>query len=198
MTSWIDISVPLRTPMQHWPGDPPPEIGLGLMHMHPHTGTHVDAPLHYIPGGRTIDCMPPDATVGEARVVHVTGAMIDAGVVREIAPQQGERILFRTSNSDRCWCGACFRKRYVSVLPEAARLLAKAGVRAVGIDYLSIGPYGAEGDETHTILLAAGVWIIEGLNLSGVEPGPYELVCLPLKIEGGDGAPARAILRKLF
>jgi arylformamidase len=198
MTDWIDISVPLRTPMQHWPGDPAPDIALGRMHMHPHTGTHIDAPLHYVPGGLTIDAMPLDAAVGEARVIGVPGEVIDAEAIHAIKPQRGERILFRTSNSERCWCGACFRKQYVSVTPDGARALIEAGVQTVGVDYLSVGPYGADGDETHTILLGAGVWIIEGLNLAGVEPGRYELVCLPLKIEGGDGAPARAMLRKLI
>lgn len=197
-TPWIDISVPLRTPMQHWPGDPAPEIRPGLLRMHPHTGTHVDAPLHYVPGGLTIDTMPLDATAGVARVIRVEGDAIDAGVIRSIAPVAGERILFRTSNSERCWSGAYFRKRYVSVTPEGAQLLAEAGIRTVGVDYLSVGPYGPDGDATHTILLRAGIWIIEGLNLAAVEAGTYELVCLPLRIEGGDGAPARAMLRKLI
>ena len=198
MHSWIDLSVPLRTPMQHWPGDPAPDIALGRIHMHPHTGTHIDAPLHYIPGGATIDSMPPDATVGAARVVGIEGSAIDAPALRAIQPEEGERILFRTTNSARCWCGACFRKQYVSVTPDGARVLVDSGVRTVGIDYLSIGPYGPEGDETHRILLSAGIWVIEGLNLAPVEPGNYELLCLPLRIEGGDGAPARALIRKLI
>ena len=184
--------------MQHWPGDPAPEIALGLIHMHPHTGTHIDAPLHYVPGGTTIDAMPPDATVGPARVVEVDGPMIDAGVLGWVKPEAGERLLFRTANSDGCWRLACFRKNFVSVTPDAAQLLVAAGIRTVGIDYLSIGPYGPEGDKTHTILLSAGIWIIEGLNLSDVQAGRYELACLPLKIEGDDGAPARALLRKLI
>lgn len=196
--SWIDISVPLRSPMQHWPGDPAPEISLHRLNLHPHTGTHIDAPLHYVPGGETVDNMPFDATVGPARVVAVTGEAIDHDVVAALDVQPGERLLFQTTNSARCWCGACFRKRFVAVTPDGARALVERGVRTVGIDYLSIGPYGAEGDETHRILLGAGVWVIEGLNLSGVEPGVWELVCLPLKIDAGDGAPARAALRKLI
>jgi arylformamidase len=166
--------------------------------MHPHTGTHIDAPLHYLPGGASIDAIPPDATVGPARVVQVDGPVIDAVTLGPVAPQSGERLLFRTANSERCWHGACFRKQFVSVTPDGARHLVAAGIRTVGIDYLSIGPYGREGDETHTILLSAGIWILEGLNLSGVPPGRYELACLPLKIEGGDGAPARALVRKLI
>jgi arylformamidase len=175
---WIDISVPLRSPMQHWPGDPA-----------------LDAPLHYIHGGASIDEMPPDAAAGECRVVDVPGEIIDAETLAPWRIEPGERILFRTSNSEGCWCGACFRKRYVAVSPEGAQHLVSCGVRTVGIDYLSIGPYGEQGDETHRILLGAGIWIIEGLNLAAVAPGRYELLCLPLKIEGGDGAPARAMLR---
>lgn len=166
--------------------------------MHPHTGTHVDAPLHYVTGGLSIDAMPPDAMIGPARIVRVEEPMIDERVLDSVEPRTGERILFRTANSERCWCGACFRKQYVSVTPKAARTLAATGILAVGIDYLSIGPYGPEGDETHTTLLSAGIWVIEGLSLAAVEPGSYELACLPLKLEGGDGAPARALVRKLF
>jgi arylformamidase len=195
---WIDISVPLRSPMQHWPGDPAPEVGLGRLAMHPHTGTHIDAPLHYIAGGLAIDSMPFDITVGPARVVHVDQPAIDAAVVADAKPAAGERLLFRTSNSERCWSGACFRKQFVAVTPDGARLLAETGVRMVGVDYLSVGPYGAAGDETHRTLLGAGVWVLEGLNLARVAAGTYELLCLPLRIQGGDGAPARALLRTLL
>jgi arylformamidase len=109
--------------------------------------------------------------------------------------QPGERLLFRTSNSEGHWCGPCFRKQFVAVTPGGARYLVERGVRTVGIDYLSIGPYGAEGEETHRTLLGAGIWVIEGLNLQSVPAGRYDLMCLPLRIEGGDGAPARAFLR---
>ena len=184
--------------MHHWPGDFDPEVSIGLIHMHPHTGTHIDAPLHYVPGGITIDMMPHEATLGLARVVQVEAPMIEAGVLGAIAPEPGERLLFRTSNSGKCWSRDSFRYDFVSITPDGARVLASAGVRTVGIDYLSIGPYGDEGHETHKILLSAGIWIIEGLNLADVSPGRYELVCLPLKLEGGDGAPARALVRKLM
>ena len=184
--------------MQHWPGDPAPEIAAGLIHMHPHTGTHIDAPLHYVNGGLTIDAMPPEAAIGPARVIRIDGPAIDESVLASIDPQPDERLLFRTTNSERCWCGHCFRKQYVSVAPDGARALVAARIRTVGIDYLSIGPFGPDGDQTHTILLSAGIWIIEGLNLSDIEPGSYELVCLPLKLEGRDGAPARAFIRKLI
>lgn len=197
MSPFLDVSVYLENRMQHWPGDPAPEFGLASMRLHPHTGTHIDAPLHYVPGGPSLDAWDPEATVGPARVVLVEGDAITAEALEAVDPQRGERLLFRTSNSERCWCGACFRKRFVAVTPDGARALADRGVRTVGIDYLSIGPYGEAGDETHRILLGAGIWVIEGLNLAGVEPGTCELICLPLKIRGGDGGPARVLLRRV-
>ena len=192
----MDISIYLENRMQHWPGDPVPEFDRGRMNMHPHTGTHVDAPLHYVPGGDSMDAWTAEATVGPARVVQIDAEAITADVLGALDLQRGERILFRTTNSESCWCGSCFRKRFVAVTPEGARVLADRGVRTVGIDYLSIGPYGESGDQTHRILLGAGIWVIEGLNLTGVDAGTYELICLPLRIRGGDGAPARAVLRK--
>jgi arylformamidase len=195
MSGWMDISMPLRNRMQHWPGDLPPEISLSELRLHPHTGTHIDAPLHYIPGGLPIDAMPPEATVGPARVVGIDACSIDGAVLEPLALQPGERILFRTTNSERCRQGSCFRKHFVAVTPEGARHLVERGIRTVGIDYLSIGPYGPAGDDTHRILLGAGIWVLEGLNLGFVAPGQYDLVCLPLRIEAGDGAPARAYLR---
>jgi arylformamidase len=130
-------------------------------------------------------------------VVAIEAEAITAAVVASLDVERGERILFRTRNSEQSWCGSCFRKRFVAVTPDGASHLVERGVLTVGIDYLSIGPYGSAGDETHRILLGAGIWVIEGLNLAAVAAGLYELACLPLRIEGGDGAPARAILRPL-
>lgn len=207
---WIDISVPLHHGMVVWPGDPPVRIerisaiedgqatNLSAVSMCLHTGTHVDAPLHFLAGGPGVAEMPPGALIGPARVVGVRDPKVIR--VRDIqAPgiRRGERILFRTRNSRRCWRAAGFCRDYVYLAPEAAAWLALRGVAAVGIDYLSIGAPGEEGDEVHRILLRAGIWIIEGLDLSPAPPGRYELVCLPLKVVGGDGAPARAVLRAL-
>ena len=210
MSEWIDISVALRTGMVHWPGDIPVAIeqtssiergdaaNLSTMHMSAHTGTHMDAPRHFVQDGASIDAMPLEATNGPARVIAVAGEAITAECLEGNGIQPGERILFKTRNSALCWkYGRCFLKNYVAIDPSGARYLAQQRVRALGIDYLSIGPYGPEGAETHRILLGAGVWAIEGLDLSGVEAGSYELVCLPLKILNGDGAPARAMLRRL-
>ncbi len=195
MHPWIDISLPLRSGMVHWPGDIPVSLDGNEIHMNAHTGTHIDAPLHIIPGAQSIDAMPLEATCGIARVVRVAGPVIDLASLREIAPQSGERLLFRTENSMR----SCryFLKNFVALDLEGARYLAGIGVRTIGIDYLSFGPYGEAGIEVHRVILGSGIWAIEGLDLSAIEPGFYELVCLPLKIAGGDGAPARAMLRMI-
>jgi len=207
---WIDISVPLANGMVHWPGDAPferlktlaladgDECNLSEIRTSAHTGTHMDAPLHYLENGLTIDAMPISATVGRARVIEIHDPrLIRIGELEPHHPAKGERILLKTANSRLCWKTPEFKKDFVHIPPETARYLAEAGIRTVGIDYLSVGHAETGGDETLRILLGAGVWIIKGLNLEHVAPGDYELICLPLKISGGDGALARAVLRKL-
>ena len=210
MSEWIDISVPLRTGMVHWPGDIPITIqqtfdmqrgdvaNLRTLSMSAHTGTHMDAPLHFIAEGQSIDTIPFDATVGQARVIEIEDEHAITRVeLEQYEPQLGERLLFKTRNSSIGWAECrYFLKDFVALNPDAARYLVECGVRTIGVDYLSIGPFGDEGVETHHVILGAGIWAIEGLNLANVDAGTYELVCLPLKIAGGDGAPARAILRK--
>ncbi len=175
MSDWIDISVPLQPGVEVWPGDPPFRIEredkgpyvVSSIAMTVHTGTHVDAPLHFLSGDDPIDAMPPDALIGEARVLSLSDAM---------SAVRGERILIKGGE----------------VTPELARVLAANGVRCVGVEGLTVGDY-----ETHRILLRAGVWCIENLNLSAVGSGRYEFICLPLRITGAEGAPARALLRRL-
>jgi len=205
---WIDISVPVRSGMVRWPGDPPVLIeraesleeggscNLTLLAMPAHCGTHVDAPLHYLPGGDGVDAMPPGALIGPCRVVPIRHR--ESVRPEELARhriRRGERVLFKTRGSARYWRSDTFVEDFVYVSKEAARYLAGRGVAAVGMDYLSVGGFRKDLAETHRILLEAGVWIIEGLNLSRVRPGRYDLVCLPLRLEGADGAPARALLR---
>ena len=205
---WIDISVPVRSGMVRWPGDPPVLIeraesleeggscNLTLLAMPAHCGTHVDAPLHYLPGGDGVDAMPPGALIGPCRVVPIRHR--ESVRPEELARhriRRGERVLFKTRGSARYWRSDTFVEDFVYVSKEAARYLAGRGVAAVGMDYLSVGGFRKDLAETHRILLEAGVWIIEGLNLARVRPGRYDLVCLPLRIEGADGAPARALLR---
>jgi arylformamidase len=205
---WIDVSVTLRTGMVNWPGDPPARISLALdmergdpctvslLEMGAHTGTHMDAPAHFVRGGIGIDDMPVDAAIGSARVIPIldrTSIKTDELVRHHI--RRGERVLFKTHNSAHCWDTDHFIEDFVYLSASAAQYLADRQVRLVGVDYFSVGGFRAEGVETHQALLKAGIWIIEGLNLKQVGPGRVQLVCLPLKIAGGDGAPARALVR---
>jgi len=205
---WIDISAPLRAGMTVWPGDEPPQIALAQsfasgdpynltrLAMSAHTGTHLDAPRHFLPGGAGIDAMPAEAMCGPALVVRVEGGAVRAADVPDgLAP--GARILFRTRNSERDLFAGTFFEDYVFLARDAAEKLARAGALLAGIDALSVSGFHEDPSETHRLLLGAGVWILEGVCLRGVEPGEYELVCLPLRIEGADGAPARALLRPL-
>ena len=205
---WIDISVPLRNAMVHWPGDPEVQIKrvqdvdngdshtLSQISMGSHTGTHMDAPLHFIKKGTSIDRLPLETTIGRARVIEIQDT-------ESIKPQElsghgirrAERILFKTRNSSRVWRTNVFTENFVFISNEAARFLVRRGVSVIGIDYLSVGGFKHEGGEVHRTLLQAGIWIIEGLDLSLVRPGRYDLICLPLKLEHADGAPARALLR---
>jgi arylformamidase len=209
-SEWIDISVPLRNGMVTWPGDAKFErtstlqmaqgdpCNLSQISTTAHIGTHMDAPRHFLADGTGIETMPIAATMGRVRVIEIA----DPEVIRtsELEPHhlaKGERILFKTKNSRDCWKTDQFQEKYVYIQPETARYLAERGIQTVGVDYLSVGGFKSGGPETHRVLLGAGIWIIEGLNLEHVEAGEYELFCLPLRIIGGDGAPARAVLRKL-
>jgi arylformamidase len=206
---WIDVSVPLHSGMVHWPDNPPVRIeymlhmgrgdvcNVSTLSMGSHTGTHMDGPFHFLPEGKGLQEMPFHAALGRARVIEIRDPeSIKPGELRPHNIQQGERLLFKTLNSTRCWKTDTFVEDFVYISQEAARYLASVGVLTVGIDYLSVGGYTKDAVETHRALLEADIWIIEGLDLSQVEPGTYELICLPLRIDGSDGAPARAILRK--
>jgi len=206
---WIDVSMGLRAGMVHWPGDPPVEIervrdlawgdpaNLSRLDMGAHSGTHVDAPVHFIPGAAGVDTMPLDTTVGSARVAEIDDpTAVTAEALQTLDVHEGERLLLKTRNSRRGGEGReGFREDFVHLAPEAASWLAGRRPRCIGIDALSVAGFGKDPAAAHRPLLQAGVWIIEGLDLSGVAPGRYELVCLPLRVEGGDGAPARAMLR---
>ncbi len=207
--NWIDISVPLTSGMVHWPGDPEPsferisEIAQGavanvtMCRMTAHTGTHMDAPCHFLDGKDGIDRFPLSLAAGPARVIAVPGASILGRAqleTKNIRP--GERVLFKTRNSERRWDNQDFDTGFVAFDASGARLLVERGVALVGVDYLSVGLFQGDGIETHQVLLGGGVWVLEGLNLSAVPEGEYELICLPLRIAGCDGSPARAILRR--
>lgn len=207
---WIDVSVTVRDGMPHWPDNPPVvvervmDLGRGddcnLSHlaMGVHSGTHMDGPVHFVPGAAGLDEMPLTATMGAARVIEIEHPReVTVSELRRHQLRPGERILFRTSNSHRAWKSSSFVEDFVYISGPAATYLAETGVRTVGIDYLSVGGYHADGAAVHRILLDAGIWIIEGLDLSPVTAGQYEMICLPVKLHGSDGAPARAILRPL-
>lgn len=217
---WIDISVEMRDGMVHWPGDPECKISLFVklgdpipgqpgktipcnltqMQLSAHTGTHMDAPRHFVKDGRTMESMPLDAVIGPCRVIELKHK--EAITVEELKPfklKKGERVLFKTRNSTKSWKLAktsTFDEKFIYIPTSTAQYLVDCGIQTVGVDYLSVGGWQKDGVECHQILLGAEVWIIEGLNLAKVEPGKYDLVCLPIKILGADGAPARAILKK--
>jgi arylformamidase len=204
-SKWLDVSVPIYAGMVHFPDNPPIEIDtithvergdvctLSALRIGTHTGTHIDAPIHFLPGGTGAEEVPLVNLVGPARVIEIKDS--DAVKAEELRVHNlgvRERLLFKTSNSERCWETSQFVHDFISIAEDAASYLASLNTLAVGIDYLSAGS-----PETHRALLNAGVVIIEGLNLKGISQGRYELLCLPLKILGGDGAPARALLKSL-
>jgi arylformamidase len=203
--TWLDVSVPIYAGMVHFPDNPSIEIDtithvergdlctLSRITMGSHTGTHIDAPIHFLPGGTGADEVPLERLIGPARVIEIKDPLaVTAAELRVHDVDDGERLLFKTSNSERCWKTSQFVPDSVSIAEDAALYLANLNTLAVGIDYLSAGS-----PETHRTLLGAGIVIVEGLNLTGVSQGRYELLCLPLKIPGGDGALARALLKPL-
>lgn len=203
-----DISLAITPTLPVWPGDPP--VQLELVHRIAdgananasrlacgvHTGTHVDAPFHFIEGAATVEAMPLEVLTGPAYVADLTSAdVIDAPALQRAGiPPRTKRVLLKTRNS-RLWASAdrTFHRDFVAVNAEGASWLVERGAKLVGVDYLSVAPFG-DSRPTHRILLEAGVVIVEGLDLGAVRKGRYTLHCLPLKLAGSDGAPARAIL----
>jgi arylformamidase len=206
-----DVTVPISVNIPVWPGDPPVRIeqvasiaqgdpyNLSRLHLGSHTGTHVDAPSHFLHGGQTVDQLPPELLVGPAYVAsleQLVGNTIQAHDLTSLQlPEDATRLLFKTRNST-LWDSqpAGFQRDYVHLDTEAAEWLVRRGVRLVGIDYLSIEAFGASQSPVHHILLGAGIVVIEGLDLGQVPAGPCQLWCLPLKVQGGEGAPARAVI----
>ena len=199
----LDITTPISDQMVHWPDNAPVHLrrtrafafgdgaNVSEISLSVHTATHVDAPLHFLPDGADVMALDLTTLLGPCRVAHIaTPGNITLADVEPLDPQPGERLLFRTANSDADWAHAPFDPDFVRLEAPAARFLQQRGVVCVGVDYLSVGP-----PDTHLALLGHGVTVIEGLNLRGIEPGRYELICLPLAIIGADGAPCRALLR---
>jgi arylformamidase len=202
----IDVSVPIRDGMLHYPGDPGTRIrrvreiargepvNISVLEFGVHTGTHVDAPVHFLEGGSGTDELPLAALVGPADVVDgrsLTEGPIARAALESLAVPDGcERLLLRTRNSE-LWEHDDFQHGALALDATGAQFVVDRGIVLVGIDYLSIGD-----EEAHRVLLGAGVVPVEGLDLRRVDPGRYTLACLPLKLVGGDGAPARAVLMR--
>ena len=208
-SKWIDVSLTLKSNMMHWPGDPPVSIervrdmdkgdtvNLSKITMGVHSGTHVDAPVHFIKGAKGIHQILPDALIGPATVIKILDADTIKG--KELSRhriKKGQRILLRTRNSiNRILYKDNFTENFIYMEEDAAELLVSRGIRALGVDYLSVGGYKKNGPNIHRILLGAGIPVIEGLDLNSARPGNYYMICLPMKIRNSDGAPARVLLK---
>jgi len=205
---WLDISVPISEHTPIFAGDPTyardlaqdltrgDVCNLSHLDMGAHTGTHIDAPRHFIDGAPTTETIPLEACIGEAWVVDGTAltSTIRATDLEGLTIPAGEtRLLFKTRNSG-LWSRDGFSSDFLAFGADAAHWLVDRGVRLLAIDYLSIAPF-RDAVDTHRVLLSAGVVVVEGTDLRAIEPGPYELLCLPLRLVGSDGAPARALLR---
>lgn len=211
MSEIIDISLPLHPDLTIWPESAPfrltrrlsieagSEANVSDFQCDAHMGTHVDAPQHFVQDGLTVEQLALDTLIGPAVVAYlpdvdaITAATLDALRL----PPDVERLLVRTRNS-QWWADGTpgFREDFVALTADAAQWVVDRGIRLIGVDYLSVQRY-HDAPLTHQLLLGAGVIILEGLNLADVAPGTYEVICLPLKLLGAEGAPARTVLRPL-
>jgi arylformamidase len=206
MSTIYDVTVPLTSELPVYPGDPPFEIeaiqragedafGLSRMSLGTHTGTHVDAPAHFVPGGTTIDALAPEILMGKTRVVEILAReRIEREDLEDQDLRDDLRILLKTRMSGQM-TKPRYQEDHLYVSADAAAYVAQAGLKLIGFDYLSIDRPGAADFPAHRALLEAGVVIVEGIDLSEVPPGEYDMTCLPLRVAGGDGAPARVILK---
>jgi len=204
----IDISVGIDENLPVWPGDPNPHLSwIGSINagdaanitgisMGAHTGTHIDAPLHFLQNGASLDEISLSTLIGDAQVLEVPGdaALITAEVLTSLEEICCERLLLKTRNS-QFWSGSGleFRQDFTALDVSAAEFLVRRGVRLIGIDYLSIAPFN-DPTPTHTLLLRQNVVILESINLADVPAGFYQLVCLPIKLTAREAAPVRAVL----
>ena len=207
MTKFIDVTVPLSAELPTFPGDPPFQIdvthrkgggdayNVARITLGTHAGTHVDAPFHFLEGGATVDQLALEILIGKVRVVDLVGRdSVERADLEALDLREDLRVLIKTRNSGLLRHKA-FQEDYVWLSPDAATYLAQVGIKLVGFDYLSIEKLGSRDYAAHVALLEAGVVIVEGLDLSEIEPGEYDMVCLPLRIAGADGSPARVVLR---
>jgi len=204
----IDVSVPLDPSLASYPGNVPFSLeankrlangdssNVSALHMSAHSGTHVDAPRHFFDEAPGTEALPLEMLIGRTRVIEVrTRGGITADDLRGIDLAEDVRLLIKTPNS-RLWGDPTFHGDYIGVTESAARYLVEHGIKVVGVDYLSVEVFHTPGAPAHHVLLGGGTIVIEGLNLRDVDPGIYEMYCLPLRIVGSDGAPARVVLRR--
>jgi arylformamidase len=204
----IDVTVPLDADLPTYPNNTPFTLepikrlargdssNVSSLHLSAHTGTHVDAPRHFFDDGAAADALPLEMLVGRTRVIEITTRRaIGADDLAPLDLSDDVRVLIKTVNS-RLWGSAEFHADYVGVTESAAKHLVEHGIKVVGIDYLSVEEFRKPGAPAHRLLLGAGTIVIEGLNLRDVDPGVYDMYCLPLRVVGSDGAPARVVLRK--
>jgi len=204
----IDVSVPLDDHLPNYPNNTPFTLepikrlakgdssNVSTLHMSAHAGTHVDAPRHFFDEGLGTDALPLEMLIGRARVIEVTTRRgIGSDDLSPIDLSEDVRVLIKTLNS-RFWGSPDFHTDYVGMTESGARHLVEHGIKVVGVDYLSVEEFRKPGAPAHRLLLGAGTIVIEGLNLRDVEPGIYDMYCLPLRVVGSDGAPARVVLRK--
>lgn len=207
MPQLLDVTVPLSSGVPTFPGDPRYHMervlqistghpcNVARLSMGSHAGTHVDAPFHFLPEGATVEQLPLEVLMGRARVLEILVAdAIDRRDLERIDLRGDVRVLFKTRNSGQLQ-KAAFQEDFVHLTEAAARYLVEVGILLVGIDYLSVEKFGSTDFPVHHVLLGAGVVIVEGLDLSAAEPGEYDMACLPLRLVGADGAPARVVLR---
>jgi arylformamidase len=204
----IDVSVPLDSTTPTYPGNTPFTLegikriargdssNVSTLHMSAHAGTHVDAPRHFFDNAPGTESLPLEMLMGRTRVAEVRSRTgIDADELAKLDLSEDIRVLFKTVNS-KYWGSSEFHKEYVGVTDTGAKYLVEHGIKVVGVDYLSVEVFHQPGAPAHHTLLGGGVVVIEGLNLRDVEPGIYDMICLPVAIVGSDGAPARVILRR--
>jgi arylformamidase len=204
----IDISVPLDTALPSYPNNLPFSLeavkrlaggdssNVSSLHLSAHSGTHVDAPRHFFDDGPGTEALPLEMLIGRARVIELRPrGGISAEDLAGVDLSEDIRLLIKTPNS-RLWGNPEFHKEYVGVTESGARFLVDHGIKLVGVDYLSVEVFKTPGAPAHHVLLGGGTIVVEGLNLRDVDPGIYEMYCLPLRIVGCDGAPARVVLRK--
>ncbi|HWF85862.1 MAG TPA: cyclase family protein [Vicinamibacterales bacterium] len=204
----LDVSVPLDAALASYPGNTPFSLepikriargdssNVSTLHMSAHSGTHVDAPRHFFDQAPGAEGLPLEMLCGRARVIELTTRKaITAEDLAQRDFSEDVRVLIKTHNS-RLWGSPEFHTDFIGVAESGARYLVEHGIKVVGVDYLSVEAFKTPGAPAHHVLLSGGTIVIEGLNLRDIEPGIYELLCLPLLVVGSDGAPARVVLRR--